>query len=68
MNSNGYLSPDVLMGWMARMYRLTASNPSEVSIDAFLKRTSIHFTKSMVSMLENGERRWGYDLASLYDK
>ena len=68
MNSNGHLSPDVLMGWMARMYRLTASDPSEVSIDAFLKRTSIHFTRSMVSMLENGERRWGYDLASLYDK
>lgn len=68
MNSTGYLNSDVLIGWMARMYRWMASDPSEVSIDAFLKRTSIPFVKSMISMLENGERRWGHDLVSLYDQ
>lgn len=50
------------------MYRWTVDDGLETSIDAFLKRTLIPLSKSMVSMLENGERRWSHELAALYDK
>lgn len=68
MNSDRHLGSSVLLGWMARMYRWAADDGLETSIDAFLKRTSIPLSKSMASMLENGERRWGHELVALYDK
>ena len=68
MNSDRDLSSDVLIGWISRMYRWIVGDGSETSIDAFLKRTSIPLSKSMISMLENGERTWRHDLVALYDQ
>lgn len=68
VNRTGRLSADRVVGWLARAYRLTQSDCTDTSIDALLARTSMPVSKSMVSMLENGRRRWTPEMMALMER
>lgn len=53
------------MGWLARSYRMVSKEVA--TLDSFISKSKIPLSKSMVSMLETGSRRWSRDIMMSFE-
>ena len=68
VNGPGHLSANSVVGWLAHAHRLTQLDCADTSIATLAGRSSGRISKSMISMLENGQRGWTTDTMTLIEE